>query len=54
MGLTIAELSQAFIAGFISFVSPCILPLIPAYISYISGETFSSIEKGALNTKKSF
>jgi len=27
----------SFIAGALSFVSPCILPLIPAYISYISG-----------------
>jgi len=27
----------SFIAGVLSFVSPCILPLIPAYISYISG-----------------
>ena len=54
MELTIAELFQAFIAGFISFVSPCILPLIPAYISYISGETFSNIESGVANTRKIF
>ncbi|MDR7870246.1 MAG: cytochrome c biogenesis protein CcdA [Tissierellaceae bacterium] len=27
----------AFLAGFISFFSPCILPLIPAYIMYITG-----------------
>jgi len=27
----------AFSAGFISFLSPCILPLIPAYLSFISG-----------------
>src|SRR4051794_22379190 len=27
----------AFIAGFLSFVSPCVLPLIPAYISYLTG-----------------
>ena len=27
----------AFLAGLISFLSPCVLPLIPGYISYISG-----------------
>jgi cytochrome c-type biogenesis protein len=27
----------SFLAGIITFVSPCVLPLIPAYISYISG-----------------
>ena len=36
------SLSIAFLAGIISFLSPCVLPLIPGYISYISG---SSLEK---------
>ncbi|WP_423223620.1 cytochrome c biogenesis CcdA family protein [Candidatus Amarolinea aalborgensis] len=27
----------AFVAGFISFVSPCVLPLVPAYIGYLGG-----------------
>jgi cytochrome c-type biogenesis protein len=27
----------AFLAGLISFFSPCVLPLVPAYISYMSG-----------------
>ena len=27
----------AFTAGFLSFVSPCVLPLVPSYISYITG-----------------
>lgn len=31
----------AFIAGIISFISPCVLPLIPAYIGYLSGATLS-------------
>jgi len=35
-------LSIAFFAGLISFLSPCVLPLIPGYISYISG---TSLEK---------
>ena len=36
------HLPIAFLAGLISFLSPCVLPLIPGYISYISG---SSLEK---------
>lgn len=31
------SLFAAFGAGFLSFISPCVLPLIPGYISYISG-----------------
>ena len=27
----------AFTAGFLSFVSPCVLPLVPSYVSYITG-----------------
>ena len=36
-------LSIAFLAGLISFLSPCVLPLIPGYISYISGQTLNDI-----------
>ena len=35
----------AFGAGFISFLSPCVLPLIPGYISYISGQNLDEIVK---------
>tara|TARA_Y100000590_G_scaffold450959_1_gene591511 strand:- start:1569 stop:2285 length:717 start_codon:yes stop_codon:yes gene_type:complete len=38
-------LSIAFLAGFISFLSPCVLPLIPGYISYISGTSFDKLVK---------
>ena len=31
----------AFLAGIISFISPCVLPLIPAYIGYLSGAALS-------------
>ncbi|MFN2588638.1 MAG: cytochrome c biogenesis CcdA family protein, partial [Actinomycetota bacterium] len=27
----------AFLAGIVSFLSPCVLPLVPGYISYMSG-----------------
>ena len=37
------ELFIAFGAGLISFLSPCVLPLIPGYISYISGSTLENL-----------
>ena len=37
--LSAAPLS--FVAGIISFISPCVLPLIPAYIGYLSGAALS-------------
>ena len=36
-------LSIAFLAGLISFLSPCVLPLIPGYISYISGTSLERL-----------
>ena len=44
------ELTIAFGAGLISFLSPCVLPLIPGYISYISGSSLSVlVEKKKVN-----
>ena len=44
------ELILAFGAGLISFLSPCVLPLIPGYISYISGNSLNElIEKKSIN-----
>jgi len=48
----------AFVAGLLSFLSPCVLPLVPAYLSYISGvsvdvlrhqtDTSSSVRRTAI------
>ena len=44
------ELLIALGAGLISFLSPCVLPLIPGYISYISGNSLNElIEKKKVN-----
>ena len=44
------ELFIAFSAGLISFLSPCVLPLIPGYISYVSGSSLNElIEKKNIN-----
>ena len=40
-----AKLFIAFGAGLISFLSPCVLPIIPGYISYITGKKLDEIEK---------
>lgn len=40
----------AFVAGIFSFLSPCVLPLIPGYISFVSGLSLEEISKGADNS----
>ena len=39
------ELIVAFGAGILSFLSPCVLPLIPGYISYISGSSIDELKE---------
>tara|TARA_B100000768_G_scaffold123107_1_gene113897 strand:- start:191 stop:898 length:708 start_codon:yes stop_codon:yes gene_type:complete len=39
------EILIAFGAGLISFLSPCVLPLIPGYVSFISGQSLQDILK---------
>ncbi|HEY5549498.1 MAG TPA: cytochrome c biogenesis protein CcdA [Coriobacteriia bacterium] len=36
---TLLTFGAAFAAGFVSFLSPCVLPLIPGYVSFITGFT---------------
>ena len=44
------EIFIALSAGLISFLSPCVLPLIPGYISYISGSSLNELlEKKSVN-----
>ncbi len=40
-------LLAAFAAGFLSFVSPCVLPLIPGYISFVSGVSVEEMRADA-------
>jgi cytochrome c-type biogenesis protein len=35
--------SMAFLAGVLSFVSPCVLPLLPSYVSFITGISFEDL-----------
>lgn len=43
------SLILAFSAGLISFLSPCVLPLVPAYISYITGTSISDLKSTRSN-----
>ena len=36
----------AFAVGFVSFISPCVLPLVPGYLSAISGVSFNDLQAG--------
>jgi cytochrome c-type biogenesis protein len=45
----IASLSIAFFAGLISFISPCVLPLIPGYVSFICGTTLNELDLKSKN-----
>lgn len=42
MGTAHVTVGIAFLAGLVSFVSPCVLPLVPAYLSFLTG---SSVEE---------
>jgi len=42
--LTEVSYFGAFIAGLLSFLSPCVLPLIPSYITYITGLSFADLQ----------
>jgi cytochrome c-type biogenesis protein len=34
----------ALVAGLLSFLSPCVLPLMPSYLSYITGVSFEDLQ----------
>ena len=39
-------LAAAFAAGLVSFLSPCVLPLVPAYVSYVAGQPLHALQEG--------
>ena len=38
------NVATAFLAGLVSFVSPCVLPLIPAYLSFLTGSSLEELK----------
>ena len=43
--ITQVSLFAAFSAGLLSFISPCVLPLVPSYMSYITGLSVENLAK---------
>jgi cytochrome c-type biogenesis protein len=46
--MTDVPLAAAFLAGLVSFLSPCVLPLVPGYISMLSGIGMEQLRKGEM------
>jgi cytochrome c-type biogenesis protein len=44
-GLSLGSAGLAFAAGVVSFLSPCVLPLLPVYLSYVSGVAVEQLEQ---------
>jgi cytochrome c-type biogenesis protein len=42
----------AFLAGLVSFVSPCVLPLVPAYLSLLTGESLEDLKAEAMTAAR--
>jgi cytochrome c-type biogenesis protein len=40
------SLAAAFLAGLVSFISPCVLPIVPGYLSFISGVNVARFREG--------
>ena len=45
--MTDVSIAMAFAAGVVSFLSPCVLPVVPGYISFISGVSLHEIKEKA-------
>ena len=43
LGHTSLSFATAFLAGLISFLSPCVLPLVPGYLSYVAGTSLETL-----------
>jgi len=42
----------AFAAGLLSFLSPCVLPVVPAYVTFVSGVTVGELREGAVGVAR--
>lgn len=50
-GISIINIAISFAAGILSFLSPCVLPLVPGYISLISGVSIDGLKEGTTNRR---
>ncbi len=52
--ITAGFIATVFTAGLLSFFSPCVLPLLPVYLGYLSGEADSPQKNGSASLPKAF
>jgi cytochrome c-type biogenesis protein len=45
--LSLIGFASAFAAGVVSFLSPCVLPLVPGYVSFVAGSSLEELRDGA-------
>lgn len=50
--ISLLGLFAALLAGAISFLSPCVLPLVPGYVSYVAGRTVIQGDQGAASSMR--
>jgi cytochrome c-type biogenesis protein len=50
-GISLLNIAISFVAGVLSFLSPCVLPLVPGYISLISGVSIDGLKEGTSNRR---
>jgi cytochrome c-type biogenesis protein len=50
-GFSLINIAISFAAGVLSFLSPCVLPLVPGYISLISGVSIDGLKEGTSNRR---
>ncbi len=50
-GISLLNIGISFGAGILSFLSPCVLPLVPGYISLISGVSIEGLKEGSTNRR---
>ena len=46
MSETEIGIALAFTAGIVSFLSPCVLPLVPSYLAFVTGMSLEDLEAG--------
>lgn len=52
MEIASVNILVAFVFGALSFLSPCVLPLLPGYLSMMSGYSVGDIEEGKVSTRR--
>ncbi|MBN1523769.1 MAG: hypothetical protein JW904_04755 [Spirochaetales bacterium] len=50
----VVRLVVSFFAGFLSFLTPCVLPLVPSYITFLGGTTVQELNSSQYNRKRIF